>query len=94
MNCPREVYSVKARGASAWGPFKMQAEKKGWQERQRRKKMREEGRVVWKPEGGFGASPGKSKGEERRLRDFSGGPVVKPPHSQWRWPGFNLCSGN
>ena len=56
--------------------------------------MREEGRVVWKPEGGFGASPGESKEEERRLRDFSGGPVVKPPHSQWRWPGFNLCSGN
>ena len=94
MNCPREVYNVKARGASAWGPFKMQAENKDWQERQRRKKMREEGRVVWKPEGGFGASPGESKEEERRRRGFSDGPVVKTPHSQWRWPGFNLCSGN
>lgn len=66
MKCPREVYGVKAREASVWGPFKMQAVEKSWQERQRRKKMREEGRVVWKPEGGFGASPGESEEEERK----------------------------
>ena len=28
--------------------------------------MIEEGRAVWKPEGGFGASPGESKEEERK----------------------------
>ena len=66
MDCRREVYGVKARRASAWDPFKIQAVEKSWQERQRRKKMREEGRAVWKPEGGFGASPGESKEEERK----------------------------